>query len=85
MIDAIAIVLAAGCGLGLIGCVWALICNERTYRHRMKLIDWVYAPTDKTWMTHKKAFDAVSYDDHLWALFFFRDPKALYKFEQDAA
>ena len=58
---------------------WVLICNIRTYKHRMQIIDWIYS--DKTvWQFRSAQYDKVTYDQHLWQLVTFRDHKRLYDF-----
>lgn len=56
--------------------VWGLICNQRTYRKRMELIDNIY--TLPEWQVYSVGFKRISYEQHMWALFFFQDPKKLY-------
>jgi len=67
--------------LVIIGCFWVLICNYRTYRQRMRLIEWAYGNSGN-WRERSRAYDEVSYDQHLWALVTFCDPKKLYNFKE---
>lgn len=49
---------------------WLLICNDRTYRQRGRLINWACSG-DISWEEHLRRRQfcvSVSYDDHLWAL-----------------
>lgn len=71
-------------GVVLIGLVWAFICNERTYRQRMFMIDMRPSGTPEYW-TISRQWWAVSYDRHLWSLFFFKDPLKLYGEETQKA
>lgn len=59
--------------------VWFLHCNHRTYKQRAVIIDWIFDGTGN-YHERSKQFDAVSYDRHLWNLFFFHNPKNLYDF-----
>lgn len=59
--------------------VWGVICSERTYRQRIKLIDAMYMSESRAeLLAARKAYKSVEYDDHMWRLFFFRDASALY-------
>jgi hypothetical protein len=60
--------------------LWTLICNQRTYRQRLRIIDWVYDGSGN-WQARSRAYDEVTYDQHLWALVTFSDPKKLYNFK----
>lgn len=75
MIEVIFFLLIAG----FFACMWFLVCNSRTYKHRMQLIDWIYDGTGN-WRKRSACFESVSYDQHLWYIFTFRDPKKLYDF-----
>lgn len=55
---------------------WALICNERTYRQSIRLIDLVFAQDD--WQRLRDEMHRVSYNRHWLALVTFRDPFKLY-------
>ena len=55
-------------------CIWYVICNEITLRQRINLV--------KQWFGEAggiKRYKAVTYDEHLWALFCFKNPMKLYK------
>lgn len=66
-------ILAAGCVAGMIYSMWALHCNEVTYRQRQKIIKAASKQRDLS-----EAFDRVEYDDHMHELMCFRDPHKLY-------
>jgi len=59
-------------GAFVLGVGWYGVCIERTYRQRCRIIDAMITRDDRD------AYLRVSYSDHLWALFFFRDPRKLY-------
>lgn len=61
--------------------IWFLICNHRTYTQRIKIIDWVY-DNSGNWRQRSAEYNKVDYDQHLWAVFTFRDPKKLYNFSE---
>lgn len=52
--------------------IWFLHCNNKTYDQRHEMI-YAYPHPDK-W----EIFNSVTYSQHLWALFFFRNPYELY-------
>lgn len=58
--------------------IWAMVCNNRTYRDRVRLIEEI-AQGDFSWRELYKSFDNVSYDQHLWYRITLRNPKRLYK------
>ena len=71
------------CGLGVLALIWRLICNQKTYNKRKQLLD--NRPgalpggvrrreADLFWLE----FEEVTYNEHLSALFWCRNPKALY-------
>ncbi len=64
-------------GLTIAVSVWLLVCNERTYRQRNRIIKWVYRDSGG-WRERVRWFHAVGYNEHLWALVSCRDPKKLY-------
>jgi hypothetical protein len=57
-------------------CVWAYICNERTFRQRKRLIETVFAAPN--WQQLKTALDSVTYRQHMWRLMAFGDPLPMY-------
>jgi hypothetical protein len=61
--------------------VWTLICNQRTYNQRLRIIDWVYDGSGN-WRERSRAYNEVSYDQHLFTLVMFCDPKKLYNFKE---
>lgn len=58
--------------LAFLWCVWSLICNEITYRQRMRIIDLM--SSERLYPDYCK----VTYDQHMRALQLLRDPMALY-------
>lgn len=65
---------------------WALICNERTFQQRIRLLYAMRAITGSReyWLLSKQ-FDAVSYGQHVRAFMLLRDPMKLYGKELQAA
>lgn len=61
---------------GLVACVWLFRCNDRTSEQREAIIYSLVGSSD--FGAAFAAFEAVSYDRHLWSLFFLRDPMPLY-------
>jgi hypothetical protein len=64
----------------LMGSGWFLICNDRTLRDRLLLIARIsatYGGEAEYWEASRD-LEAVDYNSHAWALFFFRNPKNLY-------
>lgn len=69
---------------GMAGCVWASVCNERTYRY-------ISSVTDRTYELRLQRLeaglepDAIPYPEdgtyarHFWRLFFFRRYDDLYQ------
>lgn len=57
---------------------WFLVCNNRAFsqRDRLRVANRNLPPTqhDAFWRDYFK----TTYTTHLWALFFFRDPRLLY-------
>ena len=62
------------------GSVWFLVCNDRTAKERIAIITWVFE-NNATWRERNRVYEAVSYEQHLFALFMCRDAMTLYKFE----
>ena len=58
--------------LSLVVCLWTLICNERTFRHKVNAIH--EAKNIKEFYMITK----VSYTKHLFYMMTFRNPKKLY-------
>lgn len=56
--------------------IWFAVCNERTFRFRMKLLDSI--PFDGNAVVQIRRFGAVSYGEHMAMLLTFRNPKKLY-------
>ena len=57
-------------------CIWAAICNVRTVRQKLRLVDLVFAHPDWSELSHK--LNQVSYGRHLLALMALSDPMRLY-------
>lgn len=67
------------------GCLWGLVCNEKTHKQRSALIQAISTDAKARiqdgrfdHLDNYQVFDIVPYDAHMWALFFFKDPKTLY-------
>lgn len=75
--DVFALVCSVCAALALV-CVWALVCNDRTYKQRDQIIDTIYAQPD--WKQLSAQFGAVGYSAHVLSLMLFRDPNKLYPF-----
>ncbi len=63
-------------GAVLAFCVWNLICNERTFRHRSRLIEAIFAAHN--WQPLERAFRTVPYTKHKWRLVWFRPASEIY-------
>jgi hypothetical protein len=57
---------------------WLLVCNERTYMDRMRLIRLRKSVNGPAWWVLAQQMDLVDYKEHLWAYFWLRDPWAQY-------
>lgn len=80
--DANNMILIAICSLAVIctvGLIWSLVCNNRTCKQRIEIINWVYDGTGN-WREREQEFNRVTYDQHMWALITFRNPQNLYNF-----
>lgn len=64
-----------------VGGIWLMICNHRTWKQRMQIIDWIF-DSSSNWRRRNAEYDQVSYDQHMWALFTFRNPRKLYNFKE---
>lgn len=62
--------------VGIVAAVWQLICNDRTYRDRLRLAQIIFAAPD--WRDRREAFLRVSYGEHLRHRLFLLDPWSLY-------
>lgn len=74
------IILLSALGCTFLWMILSLIANNKTYNHRIKLLNRIsnrYSRTDEFWIYHKD-FDDVTYDEHYKELFWFRDPWKLY-------
>lgn len=61
--------------------IWALICNDMTWRQRNAIIDYIYGGGLETWASKCEArieYDYVSYNKHWFTLMLLRDYKKLY-------
>lgn len=74
------------CAIVLVWAIWMTICNEITYKQRIKILNYVnyvrlyYGNLEKS----SKMFDElnrISYDDHLYAVAKLRNPMKLYNQE----
>lgn len=74
--EQVAIGLLGLCGIGFLGCVWALIANEITFRQRNRMIDAIYERPD--WEALARNFHRVTYEDHHFRLMTMRNPMRLY-------
>jgi hypothetical protein len=63
---------------GLATCFWGLHCNNKTLKQRLWLINNRPHHTAPEYDVFYREFDAVTYDEHLSALFWFKDPINLY-------
>lgn len=67
--------------------VWAIVCNEWTYRDKMKLINEVVECARQMnesgdfldWIDEWEVRTGASYGKHFWHRFTFRNPMRLYK------
>lgn len=68
------------CGFGF--SLWMLVCNQRTWAQRNRLINarrkFIDGHHFGTVDAMHDELEAVSYHRHMWALAFFRSPKKLY-------
>lgn len=62
--------------LGLTYALWGLRCNERSGDERGAIINYIHTQHD--WRDLEADFKTVTYDQHFWARFWFRDPFKLY-------
>lgn len=64
------------------GLFWVLICNHRTYKHRIAIIGTLGWAQDgslrEDWRERYRLFDQVSYEDHMLRLLAFRNPYVIY-------
>lgn len=77
MIDALLAAMTSIAAVVLIGCIWGLICNSRTYNQRMKLLH-ARKFDDPSYWNYAWEFDEVTYDDHFYCLMKFGNPRKLY-------
>lgn len=60
-----------------VGTVWGNYCIYRTFQDRMSSLNsWRFRPI--TWQPISQAYEAVSFNKHLWAVARLRDPWKLY-------
>lgn len=63
--------------LVIVAGIWALICNETTYKDREKMLNECVVDDPNFWANIKR-FNRVSYDRHFYARLFLRNPFKLY-------
>lgn len=69
----------AAFGLIVVSGGWVLLCNERTHRDRLRIIDVVFEwPRPDEWEALRQDYSSVTYDNHMWARVFLRNPFHLY-------
>lgn len=81
MIEAVIFGLMGVCGLAVLFCGWGFWCNERTGRERQQIIDWIFRPEHSAngrWLQLNTEYERVTYEQHMWARVWFRDPRKLY-------
>ncbi len=73
---------------GLVFACWGMYCNDKTYQQRSQIITAIHDTSYSDWFVNHKymmeaadAFAKISYEQHMWALIFFSDPKKLYSDE----
>lgn len=72
-------ILAFACVLITLAGVWGIRANEITHRQRQEILDWVFAASfDANYGGRLHVFKSVSYDQHFWAVFLFKDWHSLY-------
>lgn len=76
--DLFDILVLALCALGMVFCIWALVCNNRTYKQRSELLNSMSKDIDQFWY-QMSIYQSVSYDKHFWTLMRFGNAKRLYK------
>lgn len=81
MSEIIAIAIFILSAICFVGGIWLMICNRRTYKQRIEIINWVFDQSGN-WREREQEFDRVSYDQHMWALATFRNPETLYNFKE---
>ena len=59
-------------------CVWALLCNDKTYRQRQQRLNRI-KPGDPDFSEKIKQFDRVTYNKHMKTLMLFGNPNDLYE------
>ena len=59
--------------VSFVACLWALICNERTLRQKIKALH------EAKNITQLDMVAEVSYTNHMFYLMTFRSPKKLYE------
>jgi len=57
---------------------WALVCNSRTCRDRLGLLDEIETGNRGSLLRGIAAFGRVSYERHMWQRFTLRDWRRLY-------
>ena len=67
-------IVGVGAFIGVLWCLWMLRCNEVTYRDRMAIIAKVCDDPSLSFSD----VNAVTYDQHMYAVAFLRNPVKLY-------
>jgi hypothetical protein len=62
--------------LGMIASVWGLVCNNRTYDQRVDMVSSIYE--QENYKYYEAMYNEVDYEQHMYRLFFFRNPYKLY-------
>jgi hypothetical protein len=65
------------CLVALIGLGWGLRCNNRTYKQREAIRNWVFEDAFH-YRQRLELMNAVTYEQHFRALLWFKDPFQLY-------
>lgn len=82
MVEWLSVLLIAGAWSFAAYMVWALVCNHRTVKFRLALLDALFSARVSSKDRYEwglSAWEAVSYDAHLKELMLFRNPKKLYE------
>jgi hypothetical protein len=74
--SAVPIILISIGAMALVVCLWMLICNERTWRQRMRIVEYIF--DHDNYQLLLRQYDAVCYDKHLHTLAMLRNPRNLY-------
>jgi hypothetical protein len=65
--------------VSMVGCGWGLVVNKKTHRQKSAILGVVFRkPYRNDALDLAREYDRVTYGQHFWALFWFRDPFKLY-------